>query len=68
VTSIVREPPAGWNRVSDRVDAIPIWQWHDELFYVATRDMDQLLFIGVALARFDRMTGEQLQAFVMSST
>jgi hypothetical protein len=47
-------------------DGIPIWQWHDESFYVATRDMDQLLFIGAVLIRFDRMSSEQFQAFVTS--
>ena len=46
------------------VDGIPAWRWDDGVVCVATGDLDQLRYIGVALRRFDRMTAGELHAFL----
>jgi len=46
------------------MQGIPLWQRHGEGFYVATRDMDQLRFVGAALAQFDRMSGREFCEYV----
>lgn len=66
--SIAGPVPPGWIRVPDNAGDVPLWQWHDEPVYVATRDMDQLRFIGAALVRFDQMSAEEFHEFVSSST
>ena len=60
----VGEPPPGWARIGDDMQGIPLWQRHGEGFYVATRDMDQLRFVGAALAQFDRMSGREFCEYV----
>lgn len=57
--------PPGWSPASN-VDGVPLWRWHGgpTPMYVATGDPDQLRYLGVALARFDRMTAEQLHAYL----
>ncbi len=55
--------PVGWSSVPD-ADGLPLWRWTGGRVCVATGDMDQLRFIGVALDRFDRMTAEELHAYV----
>lgn len=60
------EPPPGWIRIDEDVDGVPLWRRQDEPCYIATRDTDQLLFIDAALARFDRMSGEEFHRFVSS--
>ncbi|WP_345367372.1 hypothetical protein [Actinoallomurus liliacearum] len=45
---------------------VPLWRRQDEPCYVATRDTNQLLFIDAALARFDRMSGDELHQFISS--
>ncbi|GAA0352302.1 hypothetical protein NE235_32415 [Actinoallomurus spadix] len=55
--------PPGWSAAAN-VNGVPLWQWHGGTMYVATTDLDQLHFLGVALSRFDRMTAEQLRAYV----
>jgi len=62
------ESPTEWMRLSDEVDGVPLWKHRGESCYVATRDMDQLLFIGAALARFDYMNGKEFCQFVAVST
>lgn len=56
--------PAGWVRMPDEADGVPLWQWQDQPVYAATRDMDQLLFLGAALARFDEMSAHEFHQFV----
>ena len=46
------------------VDGSPGWRWRGGPVYVATGDLDQLRFLGVALRHFDRMTAEQLRAYL----
>ncbi len=58
--------PPGWVRVPGDADGIPLWQWQGEPVYAATRDMDQLRFIGAALTRFDEMDAEEFHHFVSS--
>ncbi|MEV5704693.1 hypothetical protein [Actinoallomurus sp. NPDC052274] len=60
------EAPPGWVRVDEDVRGVPLWRRQDEPCYVATRDTDQLLFIDAALARFDRMSGDELHQFISS--
>jgi hypothetical protein len=60
--------PSGWVRVGDDVSGIPLWQWNGEPVYAATRDTDQLRFLGAALARFDEMSAEEFHAFMSSAT
>ncbi|GAA4619258.1 hypothetical protein GCM10023195_87000 [Actinoallomurus liliacearum] len=48
------------------VRGVPLWRRQDEPCYVATRDTNQLLFIDAALARFDRMSGDELHQFISS--
>lgn len=60
--------PDGWVRVPGEADGVPLWQWQDQPVYAATRDMDQLLFLGAALARFDEMSAEEFHEFVSSPT
>ncbi len=55
--------PPGWSPMPD-VDGIPAWRWDDGVVCVATGDLDQLRYIGVALRRFDRMTAGELHAFL----
>lgn len=55
--------PPGWSPMPD-VDGIPAWRWDDGVVCVATGDLDQLRYIGVALRRFDRMTADELHAFL----
>jgi hypothetical protein len=56
------EPP-GWCRVSG-TDGLPVWLWRAGSVHVATEDMDQLRYLGVALARFDRMSADELHAYL----
>jgi hypothetical protein len=59
--------PSGWVRVlraDGDPDGVPLWRWRHGPCYVATRDMDQLRFLGAALTRFEQMTGPELRAFV----
>ena len=56
-----------WVRVGDEVSGISLWRWNDEPVYAATHDMDQLMFLGAALARFDEMSAEEFHAFVSSA-
>jgi hypothetical protein len=58
------EVPPGWVRILADIDGVPMWRRLDEPCYVATRDMDQLRFIGAALTQFDRMSGPEYHAFV----
>jgi hypothetical protein len=55
--------PRGWTRAGE-TDGIPLWRWRDEAFYAATRDMDQLLFVGACLIRFDQMNATEFRAYV----
>lgn len=55
--------PPGWAPAPD-VDGIPGWRWRGGTVHVATGDLDQLRFVGVALRHFDRMTAEQLRAYL----
>lgn len=55
--------PPGWSPAGD-ADGVPLWRWHGGDVRVATGDLDQLRFLGVALARFDRMTAEELHAYL----
>lgn len=55
--------PPGWGRAGE-IDGVPLWRWRNEPFHVATRDMDQLLFIGAALTRFDHMGAEEFREYV----
>lgn len=55
--------PPGWSPTWD-LDALPLWRWSGGRLCVATGDMDQLRFLGVALDRFDRMTAEQLHTYL----
>lgn len=41
---IISQVPPGWVRIPDEADGVPLWQWHEQAVYAATRDMDQLLF------------------------
>lgn len=53
----------GWTRTGT-VNALPLWQWTGgQPIYLATGDLDQLRFVGVALSRFDEMTADQLHAY-----
>jgi hypothetical protein len=58
-----RPAPPGWAPAPD-VDGIPGWRWRGGPVYVATSDLDQLRFIGVALRRFDHMTADELHAYL----
>lgn len=52
----------GWTRTGT-VNGMPLWQWTGgQPVYLATGDLDQLRFVGVALSRFDEMTADQLHA------
>ncbi|GAB3969547.1 hypothetical protein GCM10029978_041050 [Actinoallomurus acanthiterrae] len=56
--------PPGWSPTSS-LNGVPLWEWHgDGPVYVATADLDRLRFLGVALSHFDRMTAEQLRAYI----
>jgi hypothetical protein len=56
--------PPGWSPASD-LNGVPLWRWHGgRPVYVATGDLDQLRFLGVALSRFDRMTAGELRAYL----
>lgn len=67
MTATTAHVPPGWARVPGGTDGIPLWQWQGEPVYAATRDMDQLLFLGAALARFDHMSAEEFHEFVSSA-
>jgi DNA-binding GntR family transcriptional regulator len=54
------EPPAGWVRLSARIEDVPVWKRQAEACYVATHDMDQLRIIEAALAEFDRVSSGEL--------
>jgi hypothetical protein len=58
---------SGWVRVGDDVEGVPLWRWNGQPVYAATRDTDQLLFLGAALARFDEMSAEEFHAFISSA-
>lgn len=60
------QAPPEWLRVAATIDGVPVWRRRDERCYVATRDMDQLRFLGAALAWFDQMSGPELRAFMTS--
>lgn len=55
--------PPRWAHAGD-TDGVPLWKRDGEACYVATRDMDQLRFLGAALAWFEEMSGPELHAFV----
>jgi DNA/RNA-binding domain of Phe-tRNA-synthetase-like protein len=55
--------PPGWVRVGE-FDGVPLWRWREGGFHAVTSDMDQLLFIGAALVRFDEMDAKQFRASV----
>ncbi|GAA4626416.1 hypothetical protein GCM10023196_034590 [Actinoallomurus vinaceus] len=55
--------PPGWSPTPD-VDGLPLWRWAGGQVCVATGDIDQLRFLGVALARFDEMTAEELHTYL----
>lgn len=55
--------PPGWSPTWD-LEGLPLWRWSGGRLCVATGDMDQLRFIGVALARFDRMTADELHTYL----
>jgi hypothetical protein len=55
--------PPHWTRAGE-LNGVPLWRWKNEPFHAATGDMDQLLFIGAALACFDHMSGEEFQRYV----
>ncbi|MEV5710802.1 hypothetical protein [Actinoallomurus sp. NPDC052274] len=56
--------PPGWSATSN-LNGIPLWEWHGGgPVYVATADLDQLRFLGAMLSRFDRMTAEELHAYL----
>lgn len=50
--------PPGWSPTCG-LGGLPLWRWSGGSLCVATGDMDQLRFIGVALGRFDRMTADE---------
>lgn len=57
-------PPPGWKRTGD-LGGLPLWQWTTgRPVYLATRDTDQLRYLGTALSRFDTMTAEQLRTYL----
>ncbi len=56
--------PQGWTRVDGDPAGVPLWKRDGEPVYVATRDRDQLLMIGAALVRFDRMSPREFEEFV----
>ncbi|GAA4604719.1 hypothetical protein GCM10023195_16110 [Actinoallomurus liliacearum] len=56
-----------WTRAGTDMDGIPLWQWNGEPVYAATRDTDQLIFLGAALAWFDEMSAEDFHAFISSA-
>lgn len=58
--------PDDWIRFPGEVLGVPLWKWRDGDFYAATRDMDQLLFIGAALTLFDEMSALEFHTFVSS--
>lgn len=55
--------PPGWSAAAN-LNGVPLWEWRGGGLYVATADLDQLRFLGAALSRFDRMTAEQLRAYI----
>lgn len=56
-------PPAGWTRITVDGD-VPLWNRDGAPVYVATRDTDLLLFLGVALRRFQEMEPREFVEFV----
>ena len=59
------QPPPGWTRLDADQKGVPVWRRDGGTVCVATHDMDQLLFLAVALTRFDRMTTEEFERFVV---
>ncbi len=57
------QAPGEWSRRAE-IDGVPLWRWGNEPVYMATTDMDQLRYVGVALRRFDAMTAEELRAYL----
>lgn len=55
--------PPGWERAGE-VDGVPLWRWRNETFHAATRDMDQLLFVGAALTHFGHMSADEFRDYV----
>jgi hypothetical protein len=55
--------PPGWSAAAN-LNGVPLWEWRGGGLYVATADLDQLRFLGAALSRCDRMTAEQLRAYI----
>lgn len=51
---MLAKPPTDWTRVDSESD-VPLWRHDSDPVYVATRDSDLLLFLGVALRRFADM-------------
>lgn len=54
----------GWYAVPAPDEDLPVWMRADGTLYVATGDADLLRYLGVALRRFDRMTAEELHAYL----
>ncbi len=54
----------GWYAVSAPDEDLPVWMRADGTVYVATGDADLLRYIGAALRRFDRMSADELRAYL----
>ncbi|GAA4624539.1 hypothetical protein GCM10023196_025080 [Actinoallomurus vinaceus] len=54
-----------WSPVPD-TGGLPLRRWADGPVCVATGDTDQLRFLGVALARFDEMTADELHSYLLA--
>lgn len=64
MTNAVPGPiPPNWTRAGE-LGGVPLWRWKNEPFHAATTDMDQLLFVGAALACFDHLSAEEFQQYV----
>ena len=54
----------GWYAVSAPDEDLPVWMRADGSLYLATGDADLLRYLGAALRRFDRMTADELRAYL----
>ncbi|WP_433175900.1 hypothetical protein [Actinoallomurus sp. CA-150999] len=62
-TDLLPVPPQGWSSALD-TGGLPLWRRAGGQVCVATSDIDQLRFLGVALSRFDEMTAEELDTYL----